>query len=62
METREPSASNGGPDVGDPLVMLCVRVPGSLRKRVKLASVQGGRSVQKLATEALEAECRRRGV
>jgi hypothetical protein len=37
-------------------------VPASLRKRVKLASIQSGRSVQEFATEALEAECRRRGV
>jgi predicted HicB family RNase H-like nuclease len=42
--------------------MLCVRVPASLRKRAKLAAIQSGRSVQEFATEALEAECRRRGV
>jgi predicted HicB family RNase H-like nuclease len=39
--------------------MLCVRVLSSLRRRVKLAAVQTGRSIQELAADALEAECRR---
>ena len=62
LTAREAVAARGGSSAPDRLVMLCVRVPASLRKRVKLASVQGGRSVQEFATEALEAECRQRGV
>jgi hypothetical protein len=49
------------PRVADAPVMLCVRVPASLRRRLKLLSVQTGRPVQQLATAALEAECRRYG-
>jgi predicted DNA-binding protein len=41
--------------------MLCVRVPASLRRRLKLLSVQTGRPLQQLAAAALEAECRRHG-
>ena len=48
--------------VGDEPVMLCVRVPPSLRRRVKLAAVQSGQPVQQLAAEALEAQCQRHGV
>jgi predicted HicB family RNase H-like nuclease len=62
VKAREAVAASGGSSAADRLVMLCVRVPASLRKRVKVAAIQGGRSVQELATEALEAECRRRGV
>jgi hypothetical protein len=62
VKARDTSSVSGGSTAGDGRVMLCVRVPGSLRRRVKLASIQGGRSVQELASEALEAECRRRGV
>jgi hypothetical protein len=43
-------------------VMLCVRVAGSLRKRVKLAALQSGRPVQELVAQALDEECRRAGV
>jgi hypothetical protein len=39
-------------------VMFCVRVPASLRQRVKLAALRSGRTVQELATDALEAACR----
>jgi predicted HicB family RNase H-like nuclease len=42
--------------------MLCVRVPSSLRRRLKLAAVQSGQPVQQLAAEALEAQCQRHGV
>jgi len=42
--------------------MLCVRVRPSLRRRLKLAAVQSGQPVQKLAAEALEAQCQRHGV
>ena len=43
-------------------VMLCVRVAGSLRKRVKLAALQSGRPVQDFVGQALDKECRRAGV
>ena len=43
-------------------VMLCVRVAGSLRTRVKLAALQSGRPVQEFVGQALEQECRRAGV
>ena len=41
------------------LVMLCVRVAPTLRRRLKLAAARSGRPVQGLAAEALEAWCRR---
>jgi hypothetical protein len=41
--------------------MLCVRVPASLRRRLKLVAVETGRPVQQLAADALEAVCRRYG-
>lgn len=44
------------------IVMFCVRVPRSLRRRIKIAAAQTGISVQALGLAALEAECRRRGV
>jgi predicted DNA-binding protein len=40
------------------LVMLCVRVAPSLRRRLKLIAANTGRPVQALAAEALEAVCR----
>jgi hypothetical protein len=40
------------------LVMLCVRVTLSLRRRLKLVAASSGRPVQALAAEALEAVCR----
>ena len=52
----------GTPKLGDEHVMLCVRVPPLLRRRVKLAAVQSGQPVQKLVAEALEAQCQRHGV
>jgi predicted HicB family RNase H-like nuclease len=39
------------------LVMLCVRVSPSLRRRLKLAAASSGRPVQALATDAFEAIC-----
>ena len=42
--------------------MLCVRVAGSLRTRVKLAALQSGRPVQEFVGQALDEECRRAGV
>jgi hypothetical protein len=59
----DPAGGTGGEsEAADPLVMLCVRVPRSLRRRVKLAALHTGGSVQELATEALEAACRRNGL
>jgi hypothetical protein len=42
--------------------MFCVRVPASLRRRVKLAAVADGRTIQQLAVAALDAVCREHGV
>jgi hypothetical protein len=39
------------------LVMLCVRVTASLRRRLKLAAASSGRPVQAIAADALEAVC-----
>lgn len=53
-----PPHSAARPAPGDEgLVMLCVRVTPALRKRLKLASAASSRSIQALATEALEAVC-----
>jgi hypothetical protein len=41
------------------LVMFCVRVAPSLRRRVKLAAVGSGRTIQQLTIEALEEACDR---
>ena len=38
--------------------MLCVRVPPSLRRRVRVAAVENGLTMQQLAVEALEDVCR----
>ena len=40
------------------LVMLCVRVSPSLRRRLKLVAASSGRPGQALATDAFEAICR----
>lgn len=40
------------------LVMFCVRVTPTLRRRLKLVSATSGTSLQALATSALEALCR----
>jgi predicted HicB family RNase H-like nuclease len=52
---RRPSVA---PDQDGGLVMLCVRVPPSLRRRVRLAAVANGLTMQQLAVEALEDVCR----
>ena len=39
--------------------MFCVRVEPTLRRRVKLAAVASGRTIQQLAVEALEDACSR---
>jgi predicted HicB family RNase H-like nuclease len=49
-------------DPHETAVMFCVRVPASLRQRVKLAALQSGRAMQELVAEALDAECRRQNV
>jgi predicted HicB family RNase H-like nuclease len=59
--SSDPSSSSSA-EASDRPVMLCVRVPKSLRKRVKLAALESGRPVQELVGEALERECRRAGV
>ena len=51
-----------GASAGERPVMLCVRIPASLRRRVKLAALESRRPVQELVGEALERECRRAGV
>ena len=56
---REMAAASGVPGGDERLVMLCVRVPAELRSRVKIAAIQTARSVQELARNALESECRR---
>lgn len=53
-------ASAVGQPVEPELVMLCVRVPPSLRRRLKLIAAQSGRPIQALATEALEQVCMQR--
>lgn len=40
------------------LVMLCVRVHPSLRRRLKLVSAISGRPLQSLAIDAFEGVCR----
>jgi hypothetical protein len=50
-------ASRAKPASDRELVMLCVRIPSSLRRRLKLVAVQSGRPIQALATEALERVC-----
>ena len=54
-EPLSPGERAGPVDEG--LVMLCVRVTPALRKRLKLASAASGRSIQALATDALESVC-----
>jgi len=39
--------------------MFCVRVTPLLRRRVKLAAVGSGRTIQELTIEALEEACTR---
>jgi hypothetical protein len=52
-----------GPGVEEgALVMFCVRVPASLRRRVKLAAVADGRTIQQLAVDALDEVCRQHEV
>ena len=63
-----PQSSAAGPALAEPpgqgtgLVMLCVRVEPSLRRRVKLAALARGRTIQALTVEALENACRQAGM
>jgi hypothetical protein len=57
---RAVSADPPGQETG--LVMLCVRVEPSLRRRVKLAALARGRTIQALTVEALENACRQADV
>lgn len=62
-ERRPPgvgSTQGAGRDEG--LVMLCVRVTPSLRRRIKLSAAISGQPIQALATDALEALCRHHDV
>jgi hypothetical protein len=54
------SRARGVPRDGrdEDLVMFCVRVTPSLRRRLKLIAADRGRPLQALAAEALEAWCR----
>lgn len=51
------AGANTGDEGG--LVMFCVRVSPALRRRVKLAAIGSGRTIQELTVEALEAVCAR---
>jgi predicted HicB family RNase H-like nuclease len=53
-----PPRNASGASGDEELVMLCVRIAPSLRRRLKLIAASSGRSVQALAAEALEAVCR----
>jgi hypothetical protein len=57
---RTGSADPAGQEAGT--VMLCVRVEPSLRRRVKLAALARGRTIQALTVEALENACRQADV
>ena len=57
-DRRQPGVRQERPGVEQGLVMLCVRVPPSLRRRLKLAAASSGRPIQALATDAFEAICR----
>lgn len=60
--TASDALPGGDTGVTERPVMLCVRVAGSLRTRVKLAALQSGRPVQEFVGQALDEECRRAGV
>jgi hypothetical protein len=62
-EQRPPGVGSlQGAGRDDGLVMLCVRVAPSLRRRIKLAAASSGQPIQALATDALEALCRHHDV
>jgi hypothetical protein len=54
---RSPQIENVRDESG--LVMFCVRVAPALRRRVKLAAVGSGHTIQQLTVEALEDACAR---
>lgn len=53
-------AAGEAPPTVDPQVPFSVRIPESLRKRVRVASVTDDRSTQDITAEALEAWLERR--
>ena len=57
VERRETPRAPVDPSADEGLVMLCVRVAPSLRRRLKLVAVQSGRPIQALVAEALESVC-----
>jgi hypothetical protein len=58
-DRRSTGVASGKPLARDEgLVMLCIRVAPSLRRRLKLAAAGSGRPVQALAADALEAVCK----
>ena len=64
VDASAPHRSPARPEATRPAearVMLCVRVPAALRRRLKLAAAETGTPVQQLAADALEAACRRYG-
>lgn len=54
----EPAAPKPSVRADEGLVMLCVRVHPSLRRRLKLVSATSGRPLQSLAIDAFEEICR----
>ena len=52
------TASPTAPTKDEGLVMLCVRVPPTLRRRLKVVSAASGLAIQDLVTVALEDVCR----
>jgi hypothetical protein len=61
-ERASQAASSYRLDPDETPVMFCVRVPASLRQRIKLAALHSGRAMQELVAEALDAECRRQNI
>lgn len=58
MDTAAARTPSGAPDQDAGLVMPCVRVPPPLRRRIRLAAVANGLTMQQPAVEALEDVCR----
>ena len=58
------AGSPGVPDAGaqDPMVPLSIRIPLSLRKRLRKASYERDESIQDIATAAIDGELTRQGI
>lgn len=52
------SEASGAAQADGGLVMLCVRVPPALRRRLKLVSATSGRPIQALVGDALSVVCK----